>query len=130
MVMCWQPSGAHAPPAHDCTHTCTILLQVWSGGPGCAGPHLQKGPLPCLKPGENLNIKSSSHLFCAQIFPPLEADLASKRPLTRLQERLIKKLGGEGGAEDVGGCADAAVIELVHVPYIPTNTHSLYYRWR
>ena len=33
--------------------------------------------------------------FCLQIFPPLETDQANKRPLTRLQERLIKKLGGK-----------------------------------
>ena len=34
-------------------------------------------------------------MFCLQIFPPLETDQANKRPLTRLQERLIKKLGGK-----------------------------------
>ena len=34
-------------------------------------------------------------MFCLQIFPPLETDQANKRPLTRLQERLIKNLGGK-----------------------------------
>ena len=40
-------------------------------------------------------IQLSSVQLPAQIFPPLENDLTTKRPLTRLQERLIKKLGGK-----------------------------------
>ena len=37
-----------------------------------------------------------NHLTSAsKIFPPLESDQTNKRPLTRLQERLIKKLGGK-----------------------------------
>ena len=39
--------------------------------------------------------EGSVKTFCLQIFPPLETDQANKRPLTRLQERLIKKLGGK-----------------------------------
>jgi len=42
-----------------------------------------------------LTFRKDLYLASSQIFPPLENELASKRPLTRLQERLIKKLGGE-----------------------------------
>lgn len=41
-----------------------------------------------------LTFRKDLYLASSQIFPPLENELASKRPLTRLQERLIKKLGG------------------------------------
>jgi len=42
-----------------------------------------------------LTFRKDLYLASSQIFPPLESDPATKRPLTRLQERLIKKLGGE-----------------------------------
>lgn len=42
-----------------------------------------------------LTFRKDLYLASSQIFPPLENELASKRPLTRLQERLIKKLGGD-----------------------------------
>merc|ERR1719273_448339 len=42
-----------------------------------------------------LTFRKDLYLASSQIFPPLETDQANKRPLTRLQERLIKKLGGE-----------------------------------
>jgi len=40
-----------------------------------------------------LTFRKDLYLASSQIFPPEEKDTASKRPLTRLQERLIKKLG-------------------------------------
>lgn len=71
-------------------------FQVWAGGPWCAGSHLQEGPLPRLQSGWKIFVcEGSVKMFCLQIFPPLETDQANKRPLTRLQERLIKKLGGK-----------------------------------
>jgi len=42
-----------------------------------------------------LTFRKDLYLASSQIFPPLENDLTTKRPLTRLQERLIKKLGGD-----------------------------------
>jgi len=42
-----------------------------------------------------LTFRKDLYLASSQIFPPLENEPASKRPLTRLQERLIKKLGGD-----------------------------------
>jgi beta-arrestin len=42
-----------------------------------------------------LTFRKDLYLASSQIFPPLANELASKRPLTRLQERLIKKLGGD-----------------------------------
>ena len=54
-------------------------------------------------------------MFCLQIFPPLETDQANKRPLTRLQERLIKKLGGK--------CVDNLLINILRKR--PTNRVNL-----
>jgi len=42
-----------------------------------------------------LTFRKDLYLASSQIFPPVDTDLAVKRPLTRLQERLIKKLGGD-----------------------------------
>jgi len=42
-----------------------------------------------------LTFRKDLYLASSQIFPPLESETTVKRPLTRLQERLIKKLGGE-----------------------------------
>lgn len=40
-----------------------------------------------------LTFRKDLYLASAQIFPPLEDSEVNKRPLTRLQERLVKKLG-------------------------------------
>lgn len=40
-----------------------------------------------------LTFRKDLYLASSQIFPPLEDSEVNKRPLTRLQERLIKKLG-------------------------------------
>lgn len=40
-----------------------------------------------------LTFRKDLYLASEQIFPPKENENGTKRPLTRLQERLIKKLG-------------------------------------
>ena len=40
-----------------------------------------------------LTFRKDLYLASAQIYPPLEDSEVNKRPLTRLQERLVKKLG-------------------------------------
>jgi len=75
-----------------------------------------------------LTFRKDLYLASSQIFPPLESDPATKRPLTRLQERLIKKLGGQW---DVQARLDTCTFAMVIYWYQSTldfhTQHHIYY---